>query len=86
MVETTAKDMYSFLPSKNIFKPLVLAKVSHNNNWFFGSSISVRPFLRPLCLFKRISGFEVCLMKAIIRGEPLTVSNDQKMNWSCSAF
>ena len=25
-------------------------------------------------------------MKAIIRGEPLTGSDDQKMNWSCSAF
>ena len=86
MVETIAKDMYKSLSSKNTFKPLVLAKVSHNNNWFVGFSISVSPFLRPLCLFKRISGFKFCLMKAIIHGEPLTVSDNQKMNWSCSAF
>ena len=89
MVETTVKDIYKFLPSKNRFRPKALAKVKHNNNWFVGSSMSVSRFLRPLCLYTRISGFKHCLMKAIIYfngEEPLTVPDNQTMNWSSCAF
>ena len=40
IVKTSIRDIYKFLPSRNIFRPKVLAKASHNNNWFVGSSIS----------------------------------------------
>ena len=89
IVETSIRDIYKSLPSSNIFRPKVLAKASHNNNWFVGSSISVSQFLRPLCLYNRISGFKYCLMKAIIYfngSDTLTVPDNQIMNWSCEAF
>ena len=63
-----------------------MAKAKHNNKWFVGSSISVSHYLRPLCLYNRISGFKCCLMKAIVNAEPLTVPDNQTMNRKCKAF
>lgn len=79
-----AGDWLKTLSSKNIFRPKVLAKVSHNGKWFVGSSIAVSPFLRPQCLHIRIANFKQSLQKAIVFNQPLDTAN--KTNWSCSAF
>ncbi len=81
-----AKDvMKSALSSNNIFRPLVLAMVSHNGQCIVGSSIRVSPFLRPLCLYKRIVNFKPRLKKAIVLNQPALNTAD-KTNWSCLAY
>jgi len=78
-----AIDHFKLLSSKNIFKPKVLAKVSHKNKWSVGSSVAVSEFLRPLCLYRRIANFKQSLKKAIAFNKPLDTEDNQ--NWSSSA-
>lgn len=66
------------------FRPLALAKVSHNKQCFVGSSIAVSHFLRPLCLLRRIDNFKLSLKKAIVFNEPLDTANNQ--DWPSDAF
>ena len=55
-----------------LFRPKVLAEVSHNGESFVGASIRVSNFLRPLYLHKRIVDFKnASLRKAIIFHQPL---------------
>ena len=79
-----AKDHFQCLSSKNIFKPKVLAKVSHEDKWSVGSSVAVSEFLRPLCLYTRIATFKQSLKKAIASSQPLVTKDNQK--WSSSAW
>ena len=79
-----AKDHFQCLSSKNIFKPKVLAKVSHEDKWSVGSSVAVSEFLRPLCLYTRIANFKQSLKKAIASSQPLVTKDNQK--WSSSAW
>lgn len=85
-MDCIAKDFLRFLSSNNIFKPKVLAKVSHSDKWSVGSSIAVSPFLRPLCLHQRIRNFKPSLKKAIVIAQPLHVDTAYKNSWSSSAF
>lgn len=62
----------------------MLAKVLHNGRGSIGSSIAVGHLLRPLCLYKRVVNFKLCLQKAIFYGGPLHTAD--KENWSSSAF
>ena len=57
-VMTMVKALLSKLSSKNTFKPKVLARVSHTGRSFIGASIAVSHFLRPICLFHRISNLK----------------------------
>ena len=79
-----AKDHFECLRSKNIFKPKVLAKISHKDKWSVGSSVAVSEFLRPLCLYRRIANFNQSLKKAITSHQPLVTEDNQ--NWSSSAL
>ena len=81
---TQAKDWLRRLGQKNTFKPKVLALVSRNGKWFVGSSVAVSHFLRPLCLYNRISDFKQSLKKAVIYFQPL--ETDDKVLWNSSAF
>jgi len=79
-----AKYLFCGLRSNNRFRPKVLAVVTDHDRWYVGSSISVSPFLRPLCLHRRICRFKGNLRKAVIFDESL-VTADPK-DWSSSAF
>ena len=79
-----AKYWFKLLDKKNRFRPKVLAKVSHDDQCFIGSSIAVNHFLRPLYLYNRITQFKWSLQKAIIFFEPLAVTDSKK--WESSAF
>ena len=72
------------LGSNSIFRPIALAMVSHNHQWYIGSSIAVSHFLRPLCLLRRIDNFKLSLKKAIVFNQPLDTADNQ--NWSSHAF
>jgi len=67
-----------------LFRPKALAMVSHNDQGRVGSSIAVSPFLRPLCLLRRIEHFKLSLKKAIVSNQPLDTADNQ--NWSSRAF
>ena len=79
-----AKDKLKKLTSTNIFKPKVLAKVSHGDRSFIGASIAVSFFLRPICLLYRIINLKQSLGKAIVHFEPLDIPDRQ--NWKFEAF
>ena len=81
-----ASGLFTGLSSKNIFRPRVLAQVSHNGRWFIGSSIRVSHFLRPLCLYNRILRFKRNLKKAIVCSKPLCIADNEAANWSSSAY
>lgn len=83
-VMTAAKDHLSKLSSKNTFKPIVLARVSHTGRSFIGASIAVSHFLRPICLYRRIKNFKQSLGKATVYFEPLNIPDRQ--NWIFEAF
>lgn len=86
-VMESASVLFSRLPSKNRFRPKVLAQVSHNGVFFVGSSISVSPFLRPLCLHNRIQHFKHNLKKAIVFSKSLrNIADNEAMSWSSSAY
>lgn len=70
---------------ENLFKPKVLARVSHNDQCFVGSSVAVSHFLRPLYLCERICGFKQSLKKAVVDFQPLELTDD-KVHWNSSAF
>ena len=70
---------------KNLFKPKVLARVSHNGQCFVGSSVAVSHFLRPLYLCERICDFKQSLKKAVVDFQPLELTDD-KVHWNSSAF
>lgn len=70
---------------ENLFKPKVLARVSHNDQCFVGSSVAVSHFLRPLYLCERICGFKQSLKKAVVVYQPLKLTED-KFHWNSSAF
>ena len=72
------------LGSRSIFRPKALAMVSHHDQGFVGSSIAVSPFLRPLCLLRRIDNFKLSLKKAIVFNQPIDTADNQ--NWSSHAF
>ena len=81
----TSRNEERTLGSKNIFRPMCVAKVSHNGKCFVGSTIAVSHFLRPLCLCRRIDNFKQSLKKAIVfYDQPLATSDNQ--NWSSEAF
>ena len=79
-----AEDKLKKLTSTNIFKPKVLAKVSHGDRSFIGASIAVSFFLRPICLLYRIINLKQSLGKAIVHFEPLDIPDRQ--NWKFEAF
>ena len=81
---TEAKVLLSKLQQKNIFKPKVLAQVSHNSKCFVGSSVAVSHFLRPLCLYNRICDFKQSLKKAVIYFQPL--ETEDNVPWKSLAF
>ena len=71
-----ARDLLSSLPE--LFRPKVLAVVSHNGESFIGASIVVSDFLRSLYLQKRITDFKnPSLRKAIIFNQPLETADTQ---------
>jgi len=70
---------------KNLFKPKVLVRVSHNGQCFVGSSVAVSHFLRPLYLCQRIYDFKQSLKKAVVDFQPLELTDD-KVHWNSSAF
>lgn len=72
------------LNRRSIFRPKVLAIVSHNDKWSVGSSIAVSHFLRPLYLQRRIDNFKQSLKRAIVFYQPLDTAGNQ--NWSSRAF
>ena len=72
-----ATDLFRSIP--DLFRPKVLAVVSHNGESFVGASISVSNFLRPLYLHKRIADFKnASLRKAIIFHQPLETEYTQE--------
>ena len=81
---TAAKDWLSTLKAKNTFKPKVLTQVSHNDQWFVGSSVAVSHFLRPLCLYNRICDLKQSLKKAVLYFEPL--ETEDNVHWNSSSF
>ena len=83
IVMEMAKFCFKLLDKKNRFRPKVLAKVSHDDQFFIGSSIAVNHFLRPLYLYNRITQFQWSLQKAIIFFEPLAAADSK--NWESSA-
>ena len=77
-----ARDLLSSLPE--LFRPKVLAVVSHNGESFIGASIVVSDFLRSLYLHKRIADFKnPSLRKAIIFNQPLETADTQ--DWRSEA-
>lgn len=82
-MQRKARSFLETLGNKNLFKPKVLATVSHNDKWSVGSSIAVSQFLRPLCLHNRIARFKPSLKKAVAFNQPLDIA--QNRNWSSSA-
>ena len=81
-VEEQARSLLSSLPK--VFRPKVLAKVSHNGESFVGASIAVSDFLRPLYLHKRIADFrKPSLREAIIFHQPLETADTQ--DWRSEA-
>ena len=78
-VMKTASDCLSKLTSKNTFKPTVLTRVSHTGRSFIGASIAVSHFLRPICLYHRITNLKQSLGKAIVHFQPLNIPDRQ--NW-----
>ena len=84
-VMSQAKEYFSFLGSKNIFQPKVLAKVSRNSVFLVGCSMAVSSFLRPICLHNRIATFKCRLREAVVLNRPLDPC-DQREQWSSSAF
>ena len=83
-VMTAAKDHLSKLSSKNTFKPIVLARVSHTGRSFIGASIAVSHFLRPICLYHRIKNLKQSLGKATVHFKPLNIPD--RDNWIFEAF
>ena len=83
-VMEAAKDHLSKLSSKNTFKPKVLARVSHTGRSFIGASIAVSHFLRPICLYHRITNLKQSLGKAIVHFQPLNIQDRQ--NWLFEAL
>lgn len=81
-----ASGLFSCLTSKNRFRPKVLAQVSLNGVFFVGSSMSVSPFLRPLCLYNRIRHFKRELKRAIAFSTSLCIADNEGMSWSSSAY
>lgn len=79
-----ARGLLGSLGTKNIFKPKVLALVSHNGSWFVGASIAVSAYVRPLVLYTRILHFNCCLQKSVIYFKALGIESNEK--WSSSAF
>lgn len=79
-----AQFWFSQLHRKNRFRPKVLAKVSHGDKCLVGASIAVNDFLRPLCLFKRISEFKWNFKKAIVHSQSLYATDEG--DWKSSAF
>ena len=79
-----AKDHLRKLSSRNTFKPTVLARVSHTGRSFIGASTAVSHFLRPICLFNRITNPKQSLGKAIVHFQPLNIPDRQ--NWSFKAL
>ena len=79
-----AQFWFSQLHRKNRFRPKVLAKVSHGGKCLVGASIAVNDFLRPLCLFKRISEFKWNFKKAIVYSRSLYTTDER--DWKSSAF
>lgn len=79
-----AQFWFSQLHRKNRFRPKVLAKVSHGRKCLVGASIAVNDFLRPLCLFKRISEFKWNFKKAIVHSQSLYATDEG--DWKSSAF
>ena len=75
---------FTELDDANRFRPKVLGNVSHGDRCFVGASIAVNRFLRPLCLFKRISQFHLKFKKAITSFQSLDNPND--LDWKSSAF
>ena len=77
-----ARDLLSSLPE--LFRPKVLAVVSHNGESFIGASIVVSDFLCSLYLQKRITDFKnPSLRKAIIFNQPLETADTQ--DWRSEA-
>lgn len=79
-----AQFWFKQLDHKNKFRPKVLAKVSHGGKCLVGASIAVNDFLRPLCLYKRISQFKWSFKKAIVHSWPLYTTDER--DWKSSAF
>ena len=79
-----ARGVFGTLGTKNIFRPKVLALVSHNGSWFVGASVAVSPYVRPLVLYTRILRFNWSLQKSVIYFKALEIESNEK--WSSSAF
>lgn len=79
-----ARGVFGTLGTKNIFRPKVLALVSHNGSWFVGASVAVSPYVRPLVLYTRILHFNWSLQKSVIYFKALEIESNEK--WSSSAF
>ena len=79
-----AQCWFTELDDANRFRPKVLARVSHDDRCFVGASIAVNRFLRPLCLYNRISQFHLKFKKAITSSESLDNPDDK--DWNSSAF
>lgn len=75
---------FTKLADGNRFRPKVLARVSHDDRCIVGASIAVNRFLRPLCLYNRISQFQLKFKKAIISSQSLDNPDDN--DWKSCAF
>ena len=83
-VMAMAQYWFTQLDDTNRFKPRVLARVSHDDTCLIGASMAVNRFLRPLCLYNRISQFHLKFKKAIISFQSLDNPDDK--DWKFSAF
>ena len=79
-----AQYWFTQLDDTNRFRPKVLARVSHDDRCFVGASVAVNRFLRPLCLYNRISQFHLKFKKAITSFQSL--DNPDGKDWKSSAF
>lgn len=75
---------FTELDDANRFRPKVLARVSHDDRCFVGASMAVNRFLRPLCLYNRISQFHLKFKKAVTSSQSLDNPDDK--DWKSSAF
>ena len=83
-VMVMAQFWFKQLDDRNRFKPTVLARVSHDDRCLIGASMAVNRFLRPLCLYNRISQFHLKFKKAITSFQSLDNLDDK--DWKFSAF
>lgn len=83
-VMVMAQYWFTQLDDTNRFRPTVLARVSHDDTCLIGASMAVNRFLRPLCLYNRISQFHLKFKKAITSFQSLDNPDDK--NWKFSAF